>query len=443
MNAKFAKIIYNNFLPECVKGFVGGFIHKKLIGNKQFLSTYEELVAAEKWSKEKVEEEQFKRLKDTCVSAYENVPFYKEEFDSVGFNPYTFNTIEEFTKKVPTIDKETVLQNMDSLQNPNIKDDYPATTGGSSGTRLQVNNAWSTFYNENAFHFHFMSLFGYDYNKSKVLLLAGEESESLTTSSPLYNMIRVSGRHLNPNNMGEAVKFVNKFKPDFIIGLPSATYYFCRQLRIGGYQLEKPIQHVFFRSENINPQQRKYIEETLNCKCNAYYGSTERIAWGEEVENKDGIPVYSFNKLYGYTEVGGEDGISLVSTGFINPKMPLIRYKTDDIIVKVGEDRYTVEGHRTACLIGKNDESFSVEYFCHLEETFDLIDKYQLDQFKKGELIVNVIPRKELSDKDLERIKQLFEKMSAGCLDVTVKIVDHVVLTPRGKFKLLLHSIEA
>ena len=256
-------------------------------------------------------------------------------------------------------------------------------------------------------------------------------------------MIRVSGRHLNPSNMNKAIEFVNKFKPDFIIGLPSATYYFCRQLRIGGYKLEKPIQHVFFRSENINPQQRKYIEKTLNCKCNAYYGSTERIAWGEEVENKEGVPVYRFNKLYGYTEVGGEDGISLVSTGFINPKMPLIRYKTDDIIVKVGEERYTVEGHRTACLVGKNGESFSVEYFCHLEETFDLIDKYQLDQFKRGELIVNVIPRKELNEREIDRIKKLFEKMSAGCLEVTIKIVDHVVLTPRGKFKLLLHSIES
>ena len=166
MNAKFSKNIYNNYLPECVKGFIGGFIHKKLIGNKQFLSTYEELVSAEKWSNEKVDEEQFRRLKETCISAYENVPFYKKKFDEVGFNPYTFNSTEEFSKKVPTIDKETVLQNMDSLQNPNIKDDYPATTGGSSGTRLQVNNAWSTFYKENAFHFHFMSLFGYDFKKS-------------------------------------------------------------------------------------------------------------------------------------------------------------------------------------------------------------------------------------------------------------------------------------
>lgn len=442
MNAKFVKNVYNNVLPEFMKDAMGNVIRKRLIDNKVFMDTYDELVEAEKWTDEKLKEKQFELLKETCISAYENISFYKKEFDEVGFDPYHFNSFNEFSSKVPLIDKDTVILHMDELQNPNITDDYPATTGGSSGTRLQVNNAWSTFYKENAFHYHFMSLHGYDYKKSKVLLLAGEESETLTSTSPLYNMIRVSGRHLNPDNIGVAFKFVNKHKPDFIIGLPSATYYFCKLLSIGGYRLENSIKHVFFRSENINPQQRKYIEETLKCKCHAYYGSTERIAWGEEIENKDGIPVYRFNKLYGYTEAGGTDGVSLISTGFINPKMPLIRYKTDDIMVKVGDDRFTVEGHRTACLIGKNNESFSVEYFCHLEDTFDIVDKYQLDQYNKGELIVNVVPRHQLSDKDINKLKELFEKMSAGCLDVTIKIVDHVELTPRGKFKLLLHSIE-
>lgn len=442
MNARIIKKVYNKFLPEWFKVILGGAIRKKLIENRDFKTMFNELSTSKTLTKEQLAKKQFDLLKHTCILAYENVPFYKREFDEAGFDPYKFSTFEEFKSKVPIIDKEIVLRNFDDLQNPNITDDYPATTGGSSGTRLQVNNAWSTFYKENACISHFMSRYGYDYKKHKILLLAGEESESLTSISPLYNMIRVSGRHLNPSNMGEAIKFVNKHKPDFITGLPSATYYFCRLLRSGGFQLEKPIQHVFFRSENINPRQRAYIEETLNCKCAAYYGHTERVAMGEELDNKDGIPLYSFIKLYGYTEVGGEDGISLISTGFINPKMPLIRYKTDDIIVKVGEDRYTVEGHRTACLIGRNDESFSVEYFCHLEETFDLVDKYQLDQFKKGELIVNVVPRRQLNNKEIDNLKNLFEKMSAGCLDVTIKIVDHVVLTPRGKFKLLLHSIE-
>ena len=442
MNAKLVKNVYNNLLPDFIKEALGGLIRKKLIGNKMFLETFDELVKAEGWSKADLKKEQFKRLKATCINAYENIPFYEKEFDETGFNPYTFESFEEFSAKVPCIDKETVLANFDALQNPNITDDYPSTTGGSSGTRLQVNNAWSTLYKENAFWYHYMSLYGYDYKKSKVLLLAGEESEALYSKSPLYNQIRVSSRYLNPDNMAEAVSAVNKYRPEIVVAIPSSAYQFCKYLRVYGHKLDNSIKAVFFRSENINPQQRKYIEETLNCKCHAYYGSTERIAWGEEIDEKDGVPIYRFNSLYGYTEIGGNDGASLIGTGFINPKMPLIRYKTDDIIVKVGEDRYTVEGHRSASLVGRNGENISVASYAHLEECFGMVDKYQLEQHKKGELLVNIVPRNQLTEDELAHLKKLYERMSAGKLDVTLKVVDHVELTPRGKFKLLLHSIE-
>lgn len=381
-------------------------------------------------------------MRQTCIHAYEHCAFYRDEFDKAGFDPHKSFTFEEFTQKVPTIDKETVIANMDGINADDIHDDYPATTGGSSGTRLQVNNAWSTFYRENAFHYHFMSRLGYDYRKHRVLLLAGEESETLCSTSPLYNMVRVSSRYLNPDNMDESVRFVNKHKPDYVIAIPSSAYQFCKYLAQGDYKLEKPIKGVFFRSENVNPAQRKFIEQTLHCVCRAYYGSTERIAWGEEVDNRDGVPVYRFNPLYGYTEIGGDDHASLISTGFINPKMPLIRYKTDDIIVEVSPGRYTVEGHRTAALIGRNGENISVASYAHLPNIFDKVDKYQLEQLKVGELIVNIVPRRKLSEEELASLKQLFEKMSADKLTVEIHITDHVELTPRGKFKLLLHSVE-
>lgn len=442
MNAKTAKNIYNNYLPEWVKSLVGEVIRKRLIDNKQFVSQYNELLEADHKDDQRLKQYQFRLLQQTCIHAYDHCAFYKQEFDKAGFDPHKDFSFEEFSQKVPTIDKETVLANMDGINADDIYDDYPATTGGSSGTRLQVNNAWSTFYKENAFIYHFMSRLGYDYHKHRVLLLAGEESEVLCSTNPLYNMIRVSSRYLNPDNMAEAVKFVNKHKPDYITAIPSSAYQFCKYLSQGNYKLEKPIKGVFFRSENINPAQRKFIEDTLHCECRAYYGSTERIAMGEEVENKNGIPVYQFNKLYGYTEIGGDDHASLISTGFINPKMPLIRYKTDDIIVEVSPDCYTVEGHRTAALIGRNGENISVASYAHLPNIFDKVDKYQLEQLKVGELVVNIVPRRKLTEDEFAYLKQLFEKMSADKLTVEIHVTDHVELTPRGKFKLLLHSVE-
>lgn len=441
MKASFAKSVYNK-LPEGMKKLSGSIIRKKLIENEQFKAQFNELVQAESKSVEELEAMQLGLLRKTCIHAYEHTVYYKKVFDQVGFDPYSQFTFDEFSNKVPTISKQQVLDNFDTINNDDITDDYPATTGGSSGTRLQVNNAWETFYRENAFHYHFMSLHGYDYKHDKTLLLAGEESEQLCSTSPLYNMIRVSGRHLNEKNFSQALDFVNKAKPDIIIAIPSSAYQFCKYLRMSGSALQKHVKVVIFRSENVNPVQRAYIEETLGCETFAFYGSTERIAFGEEQKVAGGgIPQYVFNPLYGYTELDKEDGISLVATGFINPKMPLIRYKTDDILTKQDNGLYTIEGHRTVPIVGRNGESISVEFFCHLDATFDYIEKYQLEQFEQGKLVVNVVPRHELSEGELAKLKQLFEEMSAGTLEVTLNVVDNVVLTPRGKFKLLLHSL--
>lgn len=440
MKASFVKDVYNK-LPEGVKKFTGSSIRKKLIENEQFKAQFKELVQAESKSAEELEAMQLGLLRKTCIHAYEHTAYYRELFDQVGFDPYSRFSFEEFSNKVPTISKQQVLDNFEAINSDDISDDYPATTGGSSGTRLQVNNAWETFYRENAFHYHFMSLHGYDYKHDKTLLLAGEESEQLCSTSPLYNMIRVSSRYLNENNFSQALSFVNKAKPDIVIAIPSSAYQFCKYLRLSGLELDKKPKAVFYRSENVDPAQRKFIEATFGCPSFAYYGSTERIAWGEEQANEDGIPLYSFNPLYGYTEIDCEDGISLVATGFINPKMPLIRYKTDDILTQKPRGFFTIEGHRTAAIVGRDGENISVASYAHLEESFNDIEKYQLEQFEKGKLIVNVVPRHQLSKDDMSRLQDMFERMSAGKLDIELHVTDHVELTPRGKFKLLLHAL--
>lgn len=421
---------------------MGAFIRRRLVNNPIFVEHYNKLVASENMDSDSIKWVQFELLKKTCIHAYEHTKFYHDEFISVGFDPYKLTSFEEFCEKVPIITKEQVIQRFDEINADDITDYYPATTGGSSGTRLLVNNARETLFLENATHYHYMAQYGYDYKKHKILLLAGEESSGLCSISPLYNMIRVSGRHMNRTNFKEALKFINDEKPDFIIALPSSAYQFCKFLKTGNYKIDSNIQHVFFRSENINPQQRLFIEDVLNCKSTAYYGSTERIVWGEEYEDIEGVPIYTFNPYYGYVEIDNEDGISLVGTGFINPKMPLIRYKTDDIISRVKEGKYTVEGHRSSVMIGKNDESISVEYFCHLEDTFDRIEKYQFEQYEKGKAIVKIVPRYNLKKEEITMIENMFNKMAAYNIVFTAIPVDHVELTPRGKFKLLWKALD-
>lgn len=150
MNTAKLKVLYEK-LPEGIKVIFSPIIRHGMTGNKVFMEQYEELVTADSLSEEERQNMQFSKLKELCIFAYENTLYYKNIFDKVGFDPYEFSSFEEFTNKVPVLEKADVLKNYDEINCSSITGDYPASTGGSSGTRLVVNNSKECFYKENAF----------------------------------------------------------------------------------------------------------------------------------------------------------------------------------------------------------------------------------------------------------------------------------------------------
>lgn len=427
-------------LPETVKVTFAPMIRRGMIGNKTFLDQYAELIHADTMSEDELKALQLRKLRDTCIWAYENTKYYHDLFVEAGFDCYGLNSFEEFEQKVPILTKDMVLSHYDEINASSIHDAYPASTGGSTGKRLVINNAQSCFYRENAFLCHHYLKFGnYDYRKSKVAYFGGMGS-SMITASPLYNMMRYNSKLINSETVTQVIQSINKFKPDYIQGLPSAVYFFCKLLNQSKEKIEYSLKGIIFASENIYPHQRSYIEETLGCKSLAHYGHTERVVFAEEIFSEDEKPQYKFNRLYGYTEIDPHDGV-IIGTGFINPKMPLIRYQTDDYVERLENGLYHIEGHRTAAMVGKNGEHISAASFAHMDKVFDNIEKFQFVQNEPGQVILNIIPKKPLSDATMKEIAKSLDKKFMGNMNVMIRTVDQIQLTDRGKYALLIQNI--
>ena len=440
MNTRFLKELYEK-LPESVKMIAAPIIRNGMTKNRTFLEQYAKLIMADEMSDSEIETLQFEKLKETCIFAYENTKYYHQLFDQVGFDCYKFDTFSEFSKKIPVLTKDKVLAHYDEMNVQSIRGDYPASTGGSSGKRLVVNNAQECFYRENAFLCHHYLKFGdYDFRKSKVAYFGGLGS-TIISASPLYNMMRYNSKLINRETVAQVIKSLNNFKPDYIQGLPSAIYFFCRLLDEGKDKLTHKVKGVIFASENIYHNQRRYIERVLDCKSLAHYGHTERVVFAEEYFSDDEKPQYKFNRLYGYTEIDAESG-TIIGTGFINPKMPLIRYQTDDCAEELGNGLYHIEGHRTAAMIGKNGERISAASFAHMDEIFDTIEKFQFVQEKAGIIRVDIIPKTQLSDNDLNEMMKSLNKKFMGSMNVEINVVNEIKLTARGKYALLIQNIK-
>jgi phenylacetate-CoA ligase len=168
------------------------------------------------------------------------------------------------------------------------------------------------------------------------------------------------------------------------------------------------------------------------------------------------------NPFYGYAEVIDQDGkiIStpgetgeLVGTGFINTKMPFIRYKTNDEAEFIGNicpdcghiglTFKNVVGRRGGDVIYKEDGSIITTSSMMLSyDIYKYIKGVQYYQQKKGELTIRIVPQKNYNEATRGKvIKMLLPRFRDG-LKITVVEVDSLEYTKNNKLKLLIQEME-
>lgn len=427
----------NQKMPDRLKSIFAPLIRKQLVGNPIFLEQYSLLDTADSQSEKENKSQQLELLKICLTRAYENVPYYKELFDKCDFSPYAFSDFGQI-EKIPFLEKETIQRRFSDLVDDTCEDFYEATTGGSSGIATCVSLDRASIYKERAFIYHFWSKFGYNYTKSKLATFRGIPGKKNTKLNPLYGEIQLTPFNLNDKTVHEYVKAIDRFGAEFIQGYPSSIANFCMLAREKSLALRKPMKAVFLISENLLDWQRAEIENYFSCPIVPFYGHTERAVFAECDQGLD--LGYRFNSLYGYTEVL-DDG-TVICTGFINPRMPLIRYKLDDAVFVTKEPYYLVEGHRDGvALIGKNGEKITQTSFEGMHvKALAKVSAYQLVQNNIGECDFLFMAEEKLNQIEIDRIAEELNRGIAS-LEWTPKQVETFQLTDRGKFKPIIVNI--
>ncbi|WP_343003418.1 hypothetical protein [Clostridium sp. 2218st1_F5_2218SCRN_220325] len=437
MGANILKRLNEN-TPDSIKYIFNRVIRNKLINNKLFTKQYLELDTYKELSVNERRNIQLKKLKDHLCYAYENTSYYKKLFDEIGFNPYLFKNEEELNK-IPLLTKKDIISNYEDFISKENINYYISSTGGSTGKPLRIYLEKDSIYKEKAFIYNHWSKLGYDYKESKIATFRGVDFKGrIKKYNPLYNEIILNPMKLNEKNIDMYVREINNFKCQYIHGYPSAIYNFCKIISKNNIKLDISIQGVFFISENVYNEQRDFIEKILKCKTLSFYGHSERLVFAEE-KNR----YYKFNDLYGYTEIIDIDNVNrIVCTGFLNKKMPLIRYLTDDAVEEI-DGSYKILGHRNKnVLIGRNDEEISMATMEFHSNVFERVKSYQFEQYEKGKLLFNIVPENILDDCDIENIQKELNKKLNGIIEYKINIVDKVKVTSRGKFDILIQQIK-
>ncbi|MFB6204088.1 MAG: phenylacetate--CoA ligase family protein [Candidatus Nanohaloarchaea archaeon] len=358
------------------------------------------------WPREKLRRYQDQKLRELVRHAYQNVPYYRETWKEAGVEPGDIQGRDDL-EKLPTIDKQTILDNYEDFFAENMSRENARTesTSGSSGVPLKV------YHDERAWDYmeavYLRALMALEYRPWEGIAYYWYEPLKERIHEKLGLMEKKVVTYTEP--LDRQLEKLESWDLDWLYAFPS-------HLRILGRELEDPgFEKIVSHGEILTDTVRNEIEELFDAPVYDEYGSTEfnRIAW--ECMEQDGMHVDIDQVVIELLESGeGLDKAGeMVVTNLHSYLMPLIRYRTGDI-ARTREGYCdcgrslpvmdVVEG-RSDDMIEVDGEKITPRDFVHRLMKVDGIRKFRVIQDSSGDITAYYQPEEGQNPRDAIRTK--------------------------------------
>lgn len=434
-------------------GAVGNQFGYGLRYGKSFSKVYEELRKTEFFSEEELDNIVKEKLIEQIKYAYKYVPYYRENYNENDVK--TMDSLSDI-ERFPFIDKEIVKSNEDQFISDKFKKSelIQKKTSGSTGMPLAIYMNKDTTLKEWAFVVHIWERIGFTSKSSRILMREIEDkNKGICYFDGLKNELRIDISNMTPENMEIYCKAIERYKPDYIHGYPSATLQLCKFIEKRG--IKHQFKGVLPSSEGMSKEEVNYIKRVLNCPCLYFYGHTERLVMAGQCECSE---CYHVEPLYGYCELIDKNGEvireegktgEIVATGFCNTGMPLIRYKTGDLaewsLKKCSCGRNykllkKLEGRTTEYLVDCNNNKISLTAFRYsfYEQH---VNSFQFYQDEPGKVFVRIIPEEDFTELDKRNILKTLEEDCDSQIEFCIEKVKSISKKKSGKRELIIQKL--
>lgn len=216
----------------------------------------------------------------------------------------------------------------------------PASTSGTTGVPLRVYRSLPSIVAEQAAIDYVLRKQGLDFSTARIAVLRGDNIKDPADRDPPYWRDELQGRkrvfssnHLSKETLPHFLEALRAFQPDCVYAYPSVLESLCQLLLTSGERIQ--VDYVVTSSEQPSPTLGALIQQVFQAHWIDYYGLAERTAFAYS-SFPDG---YYFLPGYGWIELlpreAAPEGVryEIVATSLWNLAMPLVRYRTGDLVV--------------------------------------------------------------------------------------------------------------
>ena len=295
---------------------------------------------AEAASREQMAALQSERLVKTVKRVYENIPFYKDKFDSLGIKPGDIRGIEDITKLPFTVKTD-------------LRDNYPFGLFAVPQSELvRIHASSGTTGKQTVVGYTAKDIEVWAECAARSIAAAGGTREDIVHVSYGYGLFTGGlGLHYGAEYLGATalpvstgntkrqIQLFQDFGSTILCSTPSYAMYLGETMREMGISPDSiKLRAGIFGAEPWSLEMKKHIEALLGIRAYDIYGLSEIAGPGVAFDCGEGM--LHINEDYFYPEVidpetllpvpDGTEG-ELVFTCIGKEALPLIRYRTRDL----------------------------------------------------------------------------------------------------------------
>jgi len=434
---------------------------KRLLGNN-YSTFYKEALDFEYKSANDINEYQFLKLKQLLQFAQEKIPFYRDKWNEYGIKHSDVKSFDDFDKIIPFTTRSELQRNSEKFipEKYNKADLIKANTGGSTGEPLAL--YYLKGYTRSAYNAYIDMLWGrFGYKKGmRYARLRGDDiGKNEFTYDPYRNCLILSSFHLNSESADRYLNLLAKYKIKYISAYPSSLYLMIKLSSYSSFTIPT-LNTIMLGSENILDYQIKDIKSffgAINISLSYGHGEFTTIS-GNCLKSMN----YHFSPTYGYAEfcepsikienIENNKIVEIVGTSFLNPAMPLIRYRSQDFGIpvdsvpcecgRVHKTSKTIMGREQEIAVGLNNERITITalvYGRHLNY-MNNVQSMQIINYEPGKLHVKVVRSSAFTEKDKIEIIESFSEKKGMPFSAEVEYVESIPLSNRGKQRFLIRT---
>ncbi|HUT56380.1 MAG TPA: phenylacetate--CoA ligase family protein [Planctomycetota bacterium] len=436
-------------------------IQERLLGRRTF-SILRELRESERRPREELDALRLERLRQIVARAYEHTPYWRSVMDERGIKPEDIQSLDGLGR-FPLLVKATIRERLEEMTwYGDGKRVQLVRTSGSTNEALQ-------FYTSSTreAHINAARMRGHEW----VGIRRGDR-EMYFWGSPvelnrqdrfkrlrdwLVNDGLTNGFEVTPERVAEYVDYWKRWRPKCIFGYPNSfvlTVMMAKQQGIDLSELRNSgLEVICTTSEMLGELNRKTITEAFGVPVYDSYGLREAGLIGHECSH---FTMHCMDEQVILETISPETGQptdgegELVVTNIVGVAMPLIRYRTGDIVTLSKEpcpcgrtlSSIRISGGRIADFVVTNQGKWVIGYsFIYICRSVKGIVKFQVVQDCIGEVKVLLVTDWSFPADGVGQITKAVRARLGSDDNIVVELVDDIRPLPSGKYRPVIGKV--